>query len=69
MNNAVGLVKHIGSEFDCAVNEQCQTYNECGKLAPFTAANKAVFLSFCLSVFPADIVYRGSVTPLTLPRR
>eukprot|EP01134_Creolimax_fragrantissima_P004155 CFRG4155T1 len=28
--------------FDLAVNEECYMYNECEKLTPFTAANKAV---------------------------
>jgi len=43
MKNAVGLIKTIGSEYDCAVNEQCQTYDECDDYTTFTDNNKAVF--------------------------
>jgi len=43
MKNAVGLVDTIGSMYDCAVNEQCQTYDECDGYSAFTNNNKAVF--------------------------
>ena len=31
------------THFDWALNEECLSYSECGSLAPFIAANKAVF--------------------------
>jgi len=43
MKNAVGLISDIGMEYDCAVNEQCQTYTECNGYDAFYKANKAVF--------------------------
>lgn len=39
LKNAVGLV----DEFDFAVNEECDYYNECESITPFIDAGKAVF--------------------------
>ncbi|MCC6900216.1 MAG: endo alpha-1,4 polygalactosaminidase [Polyangiaceae bacterium] len=43
LKNALGLVPSVVSDFDWALNEQCLEYDECGALAPFIAAGKAVF--------------------------
>jgi len=43
MKNAVGLIDSIASEYDCAVNEQCQSFDECDDYSTFTDNNKAVF--------------------------
>lgn len=41
MKNAIGLIPQLASYYDCAVNEQCQTYGECSAYSLF--AGKAVF--------------------------
>jgi hypothetical protein len=43
MKNAVGLISDLVDDYDCAVNEQCQSYSECDDYSSFTNANKAVF--------------------------
>ncbi|HJN77762.1 MAG TPA: endo alpha-1,4 polygalactosaminidase [Myxococcota bacterium] len=43
LKNAVELAGTLEPEFDWALNEECLTYSECGELAGFTAAGKAVF--------------------------
>jgi hypothetical protein len=44
LKNDLDQVKDLVSQFDWALNEQCFEYNECGLLAPFTKAGKAVFV-------------------------
>jgi len=43
LKNTIGLVAELGDSFDCAVNEQCQTYSECGAYDRFASSNKGVF--------------------------
>lgn len=43
LKNALDLVPQLVSDFDWALNEECLSYDECAALAPFIAANKAVF--------------------------
>jgi len=43
LKNDLDQVKQLVSYFDFAINEECFQYNECGLLAPFISANKAVF--------------------------
>jgi hypothetical protein len=43
LKNDLDQVNDLVSSFDWALNEQCFQYNECGALAPFTKAGKAVF--------------------------
>uniref|UniRef100_A0A6B2LDN7 Glycoside-hydrolase family GH114 TIM-barrel domain-containing protein n=1 Tax=Arcella intermedia TaxID=1963864 RepID=A0A6B2LDN7_9EUKA len=43
MKNAVGLLPDLAGLYDCAVNEQCQTYTECDGYLAFTGGDKAVF--------------------------
>lgn len=43
LKNDLDQVGELVSHFDWALNEQCFEYNECDRLAPFTAAGKAVF--------------------------
>ena len=43
LKNDLGQVKLLEPDFDFAINEECFSYNECNKLAPFTSAGKAVF--------------------------
>jgi hypothetical protein len=43
LKNALGLVAELEPEFDWALNEECLSYEECETLAPFLAADKAVF--------------------------
>ena len=43
LKNNVGQAAELEPWFDFAVNESCTEYDECGELAPFTAAGKAVF--------------------------
>jgi hypothetical protein len=43
MKNAVGIVPDLYNYYDCAVNEQCQTYDECDNYNLFVKNNMAVF--------------------------
>ncbi|KAG9237804.1 glycoside hydrolase superfamily [Amylocarpus encephaloides] len=43
LKNAVELTNTLLGAMDFEVNESCMEFNECSKLAPFIAANKAVF--------------------------
>jgi len=43
LKNDLAQVASLVDDFDFAVNEQCQAYDECDLLAPFTARAKAVF--------------------------
>ncbi|MFJ7954727.1 endo alpha-1,4 polygalactosaminidase [Streptomyces sp. NPDC096319] len=43
LKNDLDQIPKLLPDFDFAVNEQCAEYDECGRLAPFTAAGKAVF--------------------------
>ncbi|MFE7516238.1 endo alpha-1,4 polygalactosaminidase [Streptomyces sp. NPDC057540] len=43
LKNDLDQIPQLLPDFDFAVNEQCAQYDECGRLAPFTAAGKAVF--------------------------
>ncbi|WP_456295042.1 endo alpha-1,4 polygalactosaminidase [Vibrio sp. AK197] len=43
LKNDLDQITDLVDYFDFAVNEQCFEYNECGYLAPFIAADKAVF--------------------------
>ena len=43
LKNDLDQIPDLVAAFDFAVNEQCFQYKECGALAPFTAAGKAVF--------------------------
>ncbi|KAI9088810.1 glycoside hydrolase superfamily [Phlyctochytrium arcticum] len=43
LKNDVDQIGSLVSKFDWALNEECVRYGECAKLAPFKAANKAVF--------------------------
>ena len=43
LKNALGLVAQLEPDFDWALNEECVAHKECSELAPFLAANKAVF--------------------------
>lgn len=43
LKNALGLVDALVPSFDWALNEECVAYEECGALAPFIDAGKAVF--------------------------
>jgi hypothetical protein len=44
LKNDLDQVKDLVGQFDWALNEQCFQYKECGLLAPFTKAGKAVFV-------------------------
>ena len=52
LKNDLDQVNDLVASFDFAVNEQCFQYHESGKLRPFVAANKAVFV----------IEYKGSMS-------
>jgi hypothetical protein len=43
LKNDLDQVTALQPDFDFAVNEECFAFGECGALAPFTAAGKAVF--------------------------
>ena len=43
LKNDLDQVRELVSEFDWALVEECLAYDECAALAPFIAANKAVF--------------------------
>jgi hypothetical protein len=43
LKNALGIVPELEPEFDWALNEECPAWQECEVLAPFLAADKAVF--------------------------
>jgi len=43
LKNTVDLVPQLGSSFDCAVNEQCQSNQECDAYNNFVNSGKAVF--------------------------
>jgi hypothetical protein len=43
LKNDLGQVPDLVADFDWSLNEQCHEYTECDTLAPFIAANRAVF--------------------------
>jgi len=43
LKNDLDQVDKLVSYYDWALNEQCNQYNECNTLTPFTSAGKAVF--------------------------
>jgi len=43
LKNTLSLIDVLGPSFDCAVNEQCQQYDECDSYQDFIASGKAVF--------------------------
>ncbi|MCW7941335.1 hypothetical protein AAW14_04545 [Streptomyces hygroscopicus] len=43
LKNDLPQIPQLLGDFDFAVNEQCAEYDECTKLTPFIAADKAVF--------------------------
>ncbi len=43
LKNALEYIPDVQADFDWALNEECLSYDECGELAPFLAAGKAVF--------------------------
>ncbi|MGW3285666.1 endo alpha-1,4 polygalactosaminidase [Streptomyces sp. NPDC001002] len=43
LKNDLAQIPELVRHFDFAVNEECAQYDECGRLRPFTAADKAVF--------------------------
>lgn len=43
LKNSVELVPQLITHFDWSLNEECFMYDECDSLAPFVAAQKAVF--------------------------
>ena len=45
LKNDLDQVAALEPDFDWALNEQCFQYDECGLLAPFTRAGKAVFVA------------------------
>ncbi len=45
LKNDLDQVAALEPDFDWALNEQCFQYDECGRLAPFTRAGKAVFVA------------------------
>ena len=61
------------ADFDWAMNEECYTYNECGLLAPFVNAGKAVFAAHYKSTQQAAFCayangagFSGLVLPVAL---
>jgi hypothetical protein len=44
LKNDLGQVNDLLDHFDWALNEQCFQYKECGLLAPFSKAGKAIFV-------------------------
>lgn len=61
LKNGVDMVKELVSHVDFQVNEQCLQYNECNKLQPFIAHNKAVFHIEYTEKSPAPAAYRSNV--------
>src|SRR6185436_2532603 len=43
LKNDLSQVKDLLGDFDLAINEECFTYHECGRLKPFVRAGKPVF--------------------------
>ncbi len=43
LKNDLGQIKDLQRDFDFAINEECFTYKECGRLKPFVDAGKPVF--------------------------
>jgi len=43
LKNDIDQIPDLVNDFDWALNEQCNEYNECNTLAPFINAGKAVF--------------------------
>ena len=43
LKNDLDDISNVLSEVDFSINEECAKYNECDRLSPFVAANKAVF--------------------------
>jgi hypothetical protein len=55
LKNDVDQVTALEPSFDWALNEECSQFNECGTLAPFTRAGKAVFHAEYVSACPAAV--------------
>jgi hypothetical protein len=55
LKNDLDQVGALQSSFDWALNEECSQYSECGTLAPFTQAGKAVFHAEYSSGCPAAV--------------
>ncbi len=43
LKNDLDQVRNLEPDFDWALNEECMSFDECGRLDPFTDAGKAVF--------------------------
>lgn len=55
LKNDVDQVADLEPDFDWALNEECSKYSECGTLAPFTSAGKAVLHCEYTSSCPAAV--------------
>jgi hypothetical protein len=64
LKNDLDQVADLVTSFDWALNEECVQYDECGALAPFIDAGKAVF-----HVEYGDASLADTVCPMTSPLR
>jgi hypothetical protein len=77
LKNDFEQVAQLEPSFDFAVSEECFQYGECGRLAPFTAAGKAVFeveyagdpASYCPQAKQAGFMAMGKNMSLDAPRQ
>lgn len=54
LKNDLPQIHQLLSDFDFAVNEECAQYDECARLSPFIAGDKAVFHAEPTSRFCAE---------------
>jgi len=58
LKNDLDQVAVLAGDFDFSVNEQCNEFDECNLLAPFTSAGKPVFNAEYASIFVNDPAQR-----------
>ncbi len=61
LKNDLDQVPQLVEYFDFALNEQCHEYDECELLAPFVAADKAVFNAEYADAFVNDAITRAAL--------
>ena len=61
LKNDLDQIPALVADFDFAVNEQCNEFDECARLDPFIAAGKAVFVAEYLDRYVSDAAARDAM--------
>lgn len=62
LKNSVELLEDLADDFDCALNEECQGYDECG-VSSNTWSTAETVMALDLGAFSRPIVYNSLVDP------